>query len=204
MPTKGRPCSSAIWKNNILERAWEKKWLVHILAVMKKIGLGLETNYNSNDATPCQTFWREYLDRVKNGGKFRIFLVTICFFLYHSSNLLRCLSNRRKLRILMNYYSNEAKPCRTWCTLFCSIYVFEVGGNRRSMQSFLSYFSLLYNFFFLYNFAIYFNEENWSIRLKKFYYVSFEALTKLYFYNSFGYNFLKSFICTSRMLQNYT
>lgn len=59
-------------------------------------------------------------------------------------------------------------------------------------------------FFFLYNFAIYFNEENWSIRLKKFYYVSFEALTKLYFYNSFGYNFLKSFICTSCMPQNYT
>lgn len=83
-------------------------------------------------------------------------LVTICCFLYHSSNLLRSLSNRRKLRILMNYYSNEAKPCRTWCILFCSIYVFEVGGNRRSMQSFLSYFSLLYNFLCisLFNFFI--------------------------------------------------
>lgn len=75
LPTKGMLCSSAIWKNNTLERAWEKKWLVHIRGVMKKIGLGLETNYNPNDATPCQafyafSFWREYLDCVKNGRKF--------------------------------------------------------------------------------------------------------------------------------------
>lgn len=56
-----------------MERAREKKWLVHILGVMKKIELGLETNYNSNDATACQAFYaflfcREYLYWVKHFG----------------------------------------------------------------------------------------------------------------------------------------